>query len=129
MEFHYTVTSHKSIEAVIEALDEQLKAEHFGILWQLDLTQKLRDKGIEDYTRPFRILEVCNPHEAAKVLSHNELVGYFLPCKIVVYVDQSHVRIGLPRPTALLGILNSSELNETAEEIEQTLIRVIEKAK
>ncbi|QRG70469.1 DUF302 domain-containing protein [Brevibacillus choshinensis] len=129
MEFHYTVQSNKTIEAVIESLDAQLKEEQFGILWQLDLTQKLRDKGIEDYTRPFHILEVCNPHEAAKVLSHNELVGYFLPCKIVVYADQSHVHIGLPRPSALIGFLNSTQLTQIAEDIEQTLIRVIEKAK
>ncbi|MED4753390.1 DUF302 domain-containing protein [Brevibacillus choshinensis] len=31
------------------------------------------------------------------MLGHNELVGYFLPCKIVVYADQSHVHIGLHR--------------------------------
>lgn len=129
VEFHYTVQSNKSVEEVIQALDTQLKREQFGILWKLDLTQKLRDKGIEDYTRPFHILEVCNPYQAAKVLSRNELVGYFLPCKIVVYADQSHVHIGLPRPTALIGFLNSTELSEIADEIEKTLIRVIEQSK
>ncbi|GED34100.1 hypothetical protein BCE02nite_52410 [Brevibacillus centrosporus] len=80
MDFHYTVTTDKSIDEVITLLEKNLKEHNFGILWQFDLTAKLLKKGIESYKMPYRVLEVCNPFEAARVLSRNELVGYFLPC-------------------------------------------------
>ncbi|MFP7253002.1 DUF302 domain-containing protein [Terribacillus goriensis] len=37
----------------------------------------------------FRVLEVCDPFDAQRVLQQNQLVGYFLPCKIVVYESDS----------------------------------------
>ncbi|WP_055742538.1 hypothetical protein [Brevibacillus choshinensis] len=63
------------------------------------------------------------------MLGHNELVGYFLPYKIVVYADQSHVHSGFPRPSALIGFLEQYGLTTIAEDIEKTLIRVIEQSK
>ncbi len=78
---------------------------------------------------PYRILEVCNPVEAAKVLGHNVLVGYFLPCKITVYEDAGETKIGLPKPTAMIGLLNDPELKLIAEKIEKVLIDVLEKSK
>ncbi|WP_460013123.1 DUF302 domain-containing protein [Lysinibacillus sp. CTST325] len=53
---------------------------------ELHLTETLHKKGVDGFKMPYRILEVCNPVEAAKVLGHNALVGYFLPCKITVYI-------------------------------------------
>jgi uncharacterized protein (DUF302 family) len=129
MDFHYTVATNKTIEEAVTVLEENLKEHKFGILWQLDLPAKLQEKGVTTFTTPYRILEVCNPHEAARVLGKNELVGYFLPCKIVVYKSEGKTKIGLPKPTALINFLNNPELKSIAEEIEQTLIQVIDKSK
>lgn len=94
MDFHYTVTTDKSIDEAINSLEQNLKEHKFGILWQLDLPAKLQEKGVEGFTTPYRVLEVCNPFEAARVLSRNELVGYFLPCKITVYESEGKTKIG-----------------------------------
>jgi uncharacterized protein (DUF302 family) len=129
MDFHYTVTTDKSIEETIHTLEQNLKENKFGILWQLDIPSKLQEKGVDAYTNPYRVLEVCNPHEAARVLNKNELVGYFLPCKITVYKSEGKTKIGLPKPTALINILDDAELKEIARGIETTLINVLEKSK
>jgi len=129
LDFHYTVTTNKTIDETISSIEQNLKEHKFGILWQLDITQKLKEKGIDSYSNPYRILEVCNPYEAGRVLSENNLVGYFLPCKITVYEDQGKIKIGLPKPTALVSMLNNDELNVIAMEIEETLIHVLEKSK
>ncbi|RID82800.1 DUF302 domain-containing protein [Mesobacillus zeae] len=34
------------------------------------------------------------------------LVGYFLPCKIVVYEDNGKTKIGMPKPTVLMAMLD-----------------------
>lgn len=129
MDFHYTVTTDKSIEEAIAALEANLKQNKFGILWQLDLPAKLQEKGVNTYTNPYHVLEVCNPVEASRVLNQNELVGYFLPCKITVYESEGRTKIGLPKPTAMINLLNDSELKSIAEEIEAVLIKVLDESK
>lgn len=126
--FHYTVETVKSIEAAIASLERNLKEENFGVLWHLDLQKKLREKGL-DYDQKYNILEVCNPVEAKRLLSDNALVGYFLPCKIIVYENQGQTKIGMPKPTALIGMVDRGcSLQGIAEDVEKRLISCIDKS-
>lgn len=122
--FHYTVESEKTTEEVISLLEENLRAEKFGVLWQFDIKEKLQEKGL-DFNQTYRVLEVCNPYEAQRILSQNQLVGYFLPCKIVVYEENSRTKIGLPRPTALIEMVHDQSIKELANDIEKRLITCI----
>lgn len=99
-------------------------------MWQLDIPSKLQEKGV-DFIQPYRVLEVCNPFAAQKVLTRNSLVGYFLPCKIVIYqdLDQHTTKIGLMRPTVLMEILNDETLKEIVQLIEETLVEAIHEAR
>ncbi|WP_134700586.1 DUF302 domain-containing protein [Ammoniphilus sp. YIM 78166] len=128
MDFHYTVITNKSIDDAINSLEQNLKEHKFGILWQLDLPAKLEEKGVDTYTNPYRILEVVI-HTKQQELKRNELVGYFLPCKIVVYESDGKRKIGLPKPTSMINLLDDEELKEIAEGIEQNLVGVLEKSK
>lgn len=125
--FHYTVETSKSIGEAIAALETNLKEEKFGVLWQLDLKQKLNEKGV-DFDHPYHILEVCNPVEAKRVLTENPLIGYFLPCKIAVYEDGGRTKIGMPKPTALIGMVGGEALQSIAEDIERRLISCVDKS-
>ncbi|MFK7681901.1 DUF302 domain-containing protein [Priestia megaterium] len=125
--FDYTVETSKTLEKAIHSLEESLKSEGFGVLWNFDLTAKLQEKG-QDFNTPFTVLEVCNPKEAQRVLSENLLVGYFLPCKIVVYKDGEETKIGMPKPTAMISMLNNHELQTLAEDIENRLINCIDQS-
>lgn len=125
--FDYTVSTEKSSEQAIMSLEEILKNEGFGVLWNFDLTAKLQEKGME-FNTPYTVLEVCNPKEAQRVLSENLLVGYFLPCKIVVYQDQGLTKIGMPKPTAMIEMLHNKEIKLLAEDIEKRLISCIDKS-
>lgn len=126
--FHYTVETTKSLDDAIQSLEQELKNEKFGVLWDFNVKETLSNKGFE-LDNAYRILEVCNPEEAQKVLSKNPLVSYFLPCKIVVYEDGDTNKIGLPRPTALIEQVNEPELNDTAKDIEDRMIACVDKAK
>lgn len=126
--FHYTVKTNKSLEQTIADLQENLKDEKFGVLWHLDMKEKLNEKGV-DFDQSYHILEVCNPAEAKKVLIENSLVGYFLPCKIAVYDDGGTTKIGLPRPTALIDFIDNEALMRIAEDIEKRLIIAIDKSR
>ncbi|MFD1606441.1 DUF302 domain-containing protein [Oceanobacillus luteolus] len=123
--FDYTAVTDKNMEKAIKSLEESLKEEKFGILWSFDLKKKFQEKGLE-FHKEFKVLEVCNPHEAQRVLNENEMAGYFLPCKIVVY-DDNHgkTKIGMPKPTALISLLNDEKMKQFAQDIEDRLISCI----
>lgn len=125
--FHYTATSEKGIDDVVKSIEESLKNHKFGVLWQLNIPEKLKEKGVE-FNQPYRVLEVCNPHEAKEVLSQNLLVGYFLPCKIVVYEKDGKTQVGLPKPSMMMDLIGDKELFETAERVEKSLIEAINAA-
>jgi uncharacterized protein (DUF302 family) len=125
--FHYTVETPKSIDEAISSLEESLKVEKFGILWQFDIKDKLQEKGL-DFNQAYRVLEVCNPHEAQRVLTQNQMVGYFLPCKIVVYDDAGKTKIGMPKPTAMIDMVEDASIKELAQDIEERLIGCIDRA-
>lgn len=125
--FHYTVESALDIEGSIAALEASLKEEQFGILWRFNIQDKLKEKGFA-FERDFVVLEVCNPAEANRVLNQNAMAGYFMPCKIVVYEQDGKTRIGMPKPAAFMDLLEDDELKPIAADVEERLIRCIDRA-
>ena len=125
--FHYTVETDQTVEQAIESLENSLKEEKFGVLWQFDIKDTLQKKGLA-FDQSYQVLEVCNPQEAQRILSENKLVGYFLPCKIVVYEDEDKTKIGLPKPTALIQMVEDDAITGFAEDIEKRLISCIDKS-
>jgi uncharacterized protein (DUF302 family) len=125
--FNYTVITDKTIDDAIHNLEESLKQEKFGVLWMFDIKEKLQEKGLE-FAKEFKVLEVCNPVEAQRILNQNEMAGYFLPCKIVVYESEGKTKIGMPKPTALISLLNDEKMKTFAKDIEDRLINVLNKS-
>ncbi|KAB7705401.1 DUF302 domain-containing protein [Bacillus aerolatus] len=123
--FHYTKAVSVPLEEALTKLEESLKSEKFGVLWQFDIKEKLQEKGVE-FNKKFIVLEVCNPHEAKRVLEEESLAGYFLPCKIVVYEENGQTNIGMLKPTALIAMLENNALKEIAKDIENRLIGCID---
>jgi len=125
----YVVTSSKSVEQASADLETAVKQHGFGVLHTYDLKQTLASKGVE-LPHECRILEVCNPRQAARVLSADMSMNMALPCRISVYEEGGQTRIGMVRPTALLaGLSESPSLREVAEDVEQATIRMIDDAK
>ena len=124
--FHYTVEVDKSLPEAVAALEASLKNEKFGVLWSLNMKETLAGKGVE-LDGEYIILEVCNPHEAKRVLEKSPLVSYFLPCKIVVYKENGGTKVGLPRPTELIKLVDDEELQKIAADIERRLIESIDR--
>ncbi|MDI9260681.1 DUF302 domain-containing protein [Alicyclobacillus sendaiensis] len=116
-----------AVDETVHRVTEALKEQQFGVLWQMDVPETLRAKGMP-FSTPYRILEVCNPKAANEVLSQNLQVGYFLPCKVVVYQDGDGTKVAFPRPTALIGWIQDPALDPVAARVEDALDRAIAKA-
>ncbi len=125
----YLVKSQKTVEQATADLEAAVKANGFGVLHQYDLQKTLAAKGV-DLPHECRILEVCNPHQAARVLSADMGMNIALPCRISVYEDGGQTWIGMAKPTALLaGLSEAPGLRAVAEEVETATISMIEQAR
>ncbi|MFD2639800.1 DUF302 domain-containing protein [Piscibacillus salipiscarius] len=127
--FDYTVTTSQSVDEAVEALSNSLKEVKFGVLWDFDVKETLHNKGFDNFTQTFRILEVCNPKAASEVLEMEEKVSYFLPCKVVVYSSKDgSTKIGMPRPTVLMENIDQQDVKDFAKDIEKTMMNAIDQA-
>jgi uncharacterized protein (DUF302 family) len=125
----YVVSSSKSVAQATTDLEEAVRRNGFGVLHQYDLKKTLAGKGVE-LPHECRILEVCNPQQAARVLQADMGMNVALPCRISVYEEGGQTRIGMVRPTAMLaGLSDSKELQGVAEDVEVAITRMIDSAK
>ncbi len=125
----YQVHTTKTVQAAVQAVAQSLQHHQFGVLWDLDINQKLVEKGLEAEP-PYRILEVCSAPRAKQVLSRNPQAGNFLPCKIVVYQETQtgDTVISFARPEALIGLIADHRLDALAQEVGELLKRAVDEA-
>ncbi len=124
----YVRDTDKSVEDATAAVLASVQRHGFGVLHSYDFRATLRAKGFE-LPNECRVLEVCNPRQASEILRNDMRVNMALPCRISVYEDAGQTRIGMIPPTDILGLISeSAELGQAAEEIERTIVAIIEES-
>jgi uncharacterized protein (DUF302 family) len=119
------VKSSKTVAEIEKAFPEVCARHQFGVLGTINIRQKLNDKGLP-FDRECLIFEVCNPQQAKKVLDDNIAIATALPCRIAVYEEGGETRIATIKPTALLGLFPNPELTPVAQEVERTIIKIMQ---
>jgi len=77
-----------------------------------------------------KVFEVCNPAQAAKVLSTDMRLNMALPCRISVFTDKGKTKIGLIKPVQMLSALSQeAALIEVSKEVEKKTIQMVDEAK
>jgi uncharacterized protein (DUF302 family) len=104
-----------------------LKTEGFGVLCEIDIKEKLKEKLGVDF-RNYVILGACNPPLAYKTLQEEIDIGLLLPCNVIVYeadeVGKSVVAAIDAR--AMLSVVgNNPTLEAVAVEVNERLERVV----
>lgn len=126
---YYLVESGKSFDHAVEDLERAVKHFGFGVLYVHDLASALRSKGIA-FEEQCKVFEVCNPQQAAKVLSADMRLNMALPCRISVFTDNGSTKIGLLKPVEMLSALSQSpDLLQVAREVEGKTIQMVDEAK
>ena len=126
---YYVAETEKSFDQASADLDAAVKAHGFGVLHVHDLGSTLRSKGVA-FEEQCKVFEVCNPQQAAKVLSSDMRLNMALPCRISVFTDGGKTKIGLIRPAEMLaGLSQQTDLLAVAEEVEAQTIKMVDDAK
>lgn len=112
-------------EKVIEQAKEALKKEGFGILTEIDIKEKMKEKlGLD--MRKYIILGACNPLNAYKAIQTEENIGLMLPCNVIVYEKGSRTVLSVIRPTVAMQMVDNTGLREVAEAVESQLKRAFD---
>jgi uncharacterized protein (DUF302 family) len=123
----YIRETDKSIDEVCSKIQEAAAQNKFGVLAVIDLKEKMAAKGVQ-FGPQCRIIEVCNPMQAKKVLEKDMTISSALPCRISVYEEAGKVKIITIRPTVLLNLFGNPELAPVAKDVEDTMLRIIDSA-
>jgi uncharacterized protein (DUF302 family) len=123
----HIVESTKPLARLAADLEQAVARHKFGVLGVHDLKAKLAEKGVP-FARECRIFEVCNPHQAKKVLEANLEISTALPCRISMYEEGGKTKLATIRPTALIELYRSPELKQVAQEVEDTMAKIMAEA-
>lgn len=130
VEYGFGTTLSAPFQQAIERITEALKGEGFGVLTTIDVQATMKAK-LDAHVEPYTILGACNPNLAYRALSIEPEVGLLLPCNVVVRqvqadaTGQTHVRVEIADPQAMLGIVANSEMNDIAQEARTRLQRAL----
>ena len=78
MEYYFSAILKTDYDDAITKTIEALKTEGFGIVSEIDMTAKLKEKLGVDFKR-YKILGACNPSFTYIALQSEEKVGAMLP--------------------------------------------------
>ena len=104
-----------------------LKEEGFGVLCEIDIKEKLKEKLGVDFRR-YTILGACNPPLAYKTLQEDINIGLLLPCNVIIYeTDKAgeSVIAAIDAKTMLSVVPDNPTLDAVATEVNEKLLRVI----
>ena len=125
MKYYINKTITANFDKAIELVTEALKTEGFGVLSEIDIQQKLKEKLDVDF-RKYKILGACNPLNAFKALQQEDKIGTMLPCNVIVQeTGENQVEVAAVDPVASLMAVDNKELANIAGDIRAKLERVI----
>lgn len=127
---HYGFTKELDIpyETVIEQVREALKKEGFGVLTEIDVKAKMKEKlGLD--MKKYIILGACSPPNAYQAILAEENIGLMLPCNVIVYEKGSKTVLSVIRPAVAMQMIDNAELQKLAEAVEEQLKKAFDAVK
>ena len=124
--FGFGKTLDLGFDAAIDKVTGELQAQGFGVLSDIDVAGKMKEKLGEDMP-PYRILGACNPPLAHQAISAIPDIGLLLPCNVLVREDDSGtVSVSFMDPEAVLSLVGDDRVRPLAGEVKARLERVMD---
>src|SRR5512139_1741824 len=112
-------------EIAVQKSRDSLKSEGFGVLCEIDIKEKLKEKLGVDFAN-YLILGACNPPLAYQALQQEMDIGLLLPCNVVVYEKQGQAFVAAVDAGRMLSVVGNPALEAMAAQVNAKLHRVID---
>jgi uncharacterized protein (DUF302 family) len=103
---------------------ESLTTEGFGVLCEIDIKEKLKEKLGVDF-RDCIIPGACNPPLAYQTLQAEIDIGLLLLCNVIVYEQGGKAVVPAIDAATMMTVVGNSQLQATAKQVNEKLRRVI----
>ncbi len=123
--YGYSRTLDLAYDQAVEHTREALKAEGFGVLSEIDIKEKLKEKLGVNF-RNYVILGACNPALAYETLQQELDIGLLLPCNVIVYELDGKTVVSAVDAAKMLSVVGNPKLEPTAGKVNEKLHRVID---
>ena len=123
----FKLSTDKTVTGAATALQTAVQANHFGVMQIHNLKETMAKKGVEFATECL-IFEVCQPQQAKNVLEQDMSVSTALPCRISIYEEGGKTVLATLKPTTLLALFNVPQLAPVAQEVEDTIVKIMHEA-
>lgn len=114
-----------NFENAVERMESALKNEGFGVLCEIDIQAKMKEKLGIDFPR-YLILGACNSPLAHQALQQDINLGLLLPCNAVVYEQDGRALIGVVDALKMLSIAGRPEMEALARQVNEKLKRALD---
>lgn len=112
-------------DEAIDKVTADLQTEGFGVLSDIDVAAKLKEKLDKDMPR-YRILGACNPALASQAIEAVPDIGLLLPCNVLVREEQDGgVNVSFMDPISVLSLVDHPGVDPLASEVRARLERVL----
>ena len=125
MSYYFSKTITASFDEAISIATEALKKEGFGVLSEIKIHEKLKEKIGVDFQK-YTILGACNPPFAYKALQAENKIGTMLPCNVIVQdIGAGKIEIAAVNPIESMKAIENPALGDVALQVTEMLKRVI----
>lgn len=125
MKYYISKKLDATYEQAIDEVKEALTIQGFGVLSEIKIHDKLKEKLDVDFRR-YTILGACNPEYAYKALQSEDKIGTMLPCNIVVQeLGKNEIEVAAIDPIASMMAIENPKLAKIAGEIKRKLEKAI----
>jgi uncharacterized protein (DUF302 family) len=126
MQFYFEKKVGYGFDEAVDRITEELKKQGFGILTEIDMHEKFREKLGKDF-RKYRILGACNPALAYRAVQIEDKIGTMLPCSVIVQeLSPEKSEVAAIDPYASMKGIGSSQLLELASEAGEMLKKAVD---
>jgi len=120
----FEITTELPFDEAVERCRSELAKEGFGVLTEIDIRAKLKEKLDVD-VEPYLILGACHPPSAYRALRAVAEVGTLLPCNVTISIEHGHTVVRAMNPEAAMQLLEDPEVAAVANEVGAALRRVL----
>jgi uncharacterized protein (DUF302 family) len=126
MEYYFSKTLNVSYDEAVKLTTEALKSEGFGVITEINMHEKLKEKLGVDFKK-YKILGACNPPYAYKALQAEDKIGIMLPCNVLVIEQgQNIIEVAAVNPIASMQAITNPALGDVALQVTGILKNLIE---
>ncbi len=120
----YEVETKDKFEDVVNSFEEKAKKSNFGVLKTYNFKELLHEKG-HPIEEEIVVFEICHPKYAQQILTREQKISSFLPCRIAVIRKGENAVISSPSPVKMIEMLGLDEVKDIAEEVDKIIQEIL----